>query len=64
MQQGIDVNAENERGSNLLDVAINRMRYHIAVHVMEKTELRPKNKEVYEENQFFNFNVESFLESL
>lgn len=39
MQQGLDTAVENERGSNLLDVAVNRMRYPIAVHIMEKTEL-------------------------
>ncbi len=40
------------------------MRYHIAVLVMEKTDLKPKEAKIYEELQFFDFNVDSFLESL
>ena len=44
-----------------MDVAINRMRYHIALDIIANSELVPKEKEFYEQHQFFEFDVDYFL---
>ena len=64
LQHSLDKQKTNDQGFNVLDVAINRMRYHIALDIVGNSELRPKEKEFYEEHQFFEFDVEQFLDCL
>lgn len=60
MDNGADITLEDNQGWNALDIAIIKMNYDAAL-IIKKRGLRPRDKEIYENNLWQKFDLEMFL---